>query len=389
MNDDLYALWLSQIEDISFKKQLLLINAFPFAKAVFNATKYQLDSIIGISDADIKNIISAQDEKRIKLYEKELEESQIKFIGIKNEKYPSLLKQIPDPPIGLYFLGELPDDEIITIGVIGSRKSSDYGLNVAYDLSRDLAKNGAVVVSGMARGIDSMAHKGALDADGKTVAVLGCGVDICYPPENKALMGRIAENGCIISEYYPKTPPQPANFPRRNRIISGLCAGIVVVEASDKSGTLITTNHALEQGREVMAVPGNVTSNLSKGTNELIKDGAAVVLDYNDVMDAIGLKIPPPDSIKRNRSAKKSDPRQQMPDKIPDTEEVKEPLNLSDISPDEMFVYSKILEGPKNIDEITQDLDNTKNISSALMLLEIKGYIRKTSGYKYTVSKVQ
>ncbi|MCL2873352.1 MAG: DNA-processing protein DprA [Defluviitaleaceae bacterium] len=397
MNDDLYALWLSQINELSFKKQLLLINAFPLAKAIFNATKYQLDSVKGLSESDIINIMAAQNEKLLRKHENLLAQCEITFVGIQNEKYPTLLKQIPDPPLGLYVLGELPDDYITRISIIGSRKSSDYGLEVAYSLSKDLAANGVIVVSGMARGIDSMAHKGALDGGGKTIAVLGCGVDVCYPPENKALMDRISKNGCVISEYYPGVYPIPINFPRRNRIISGLCVGTVVVEASDKSGTLITTNHALEQGREVMAVPGNVTSKLSRGTNELIKDGAAVVLDYKDVLNTIGLEIQPTNIIesensenannKNSNNVRKDLDNKAKSDKTNKVNNSK-PIIPSDLSTDEKFVYLKILETPMNIDELIQNSEDVdpKNMSSALMLLEIKGYIRKASGYKYTVS---
>ena len=386
MNDDLYILWLSQIDELSLKKQLLLINAFPLARAIFNATKYQLDSVKGLSKSDIKSIMDAQDEKYLKEHEDCLAQRGISFVGIKNEKYPALLRQIPDPPLGLYILGKLPEDALTCVSIIGSRKSSDYGLDVAYALSKDLAQSGVVIVSGMARGIDSMAHKGAIDGSGKTMAVLGCGVDVCYPPENRALMDRIRQNGCVISEYYPGTSPIPINFPRRNRIISGLSAGTVIVEASDKSGTLITANHALEQGREVMAVPGNVTSRLSRGTNELIKDGAVVVLDYKDILNVLsiedkGQKIEEHINIK-NAKEKEANNTNKINNNIP-----KIPPDLSN---DEKIVYSKIINKPMNIDELIQSADNidAQNISSALMLLEIKGYIRKAAGYKYTVSKI-
>ncbi len=211
-----------------------------------------------------------------------------------SEDYPDILVNIPDPPVVLFYRGNL--DKFISmpaIAVIGSRRCTTYGRKVARSLSRDFVRSGVAVVSGLARGIDSEAHRGVIEAGGVTMAVLGNGLDICYPPEHDRLSEKIIEKGVILSEYPPGTEPARYRFPERNRLISGFSKGVVVVEAGKRSGTMITVNTALDQGRDVFAVPGEVTGALSMGTNMLLRDGAGVVITAADVLEPLGLAHDP------------------------------------------------------------------------------------------------
>lgn len=213
----------------------------------------------------------------------------IKMVTWDDADYPARLREIYDPPAVFFYRGTLAQDDEACVAVVGSRRCTHYGRMVAEELGAGLARAGLTVVSGMARGIDSAAHRGALGAGGRTVAVLGTGLDICYPRENSKLMQEIAASGAVVSEFPLGSPPEPWHFPVRNRIISGLSRGVVVVEAAARSGALITAELALEQGRDVMAVPGNVTSPSSQGTNRLIKQGARLVEGVEDVLDELGL----------------------------------------------------------------------------------------------------
>ena len=233
--------------------------------------------------ASLSNKDLSAAEKEIKIAEK----FNIRLLSLEDDEYPEALKEINDPPYVLYMRG--PSDEtgdgFLRIAIIGSRKASAYGLGVAHDLAYSLAKRGVVIVSGMATGIDGAAHMGAVEAGGKTIGVLGCGVNLVYPKDNAQLMVDIMKNGQVISEFPFDTPPYKWNFPQRNRIISGLCHGVVVVEAEEVSGTSITASVALEQGREVFAVPGNINSPTSVGTNRLIKNGAIPVTCAADILE--------------------------------------------------------------------------------------------------------
>ncbi len=218
-----------------------------------------------------------------------LEENQISYLLYHEQAYPELLRHIFDPPPGLFVRGRLLPEDNLAVSIVGSRRPTPYGLAVSEKLAKELAQAGITVVSGMARGIDTAAHKGALQAGGRTIAVLGCGIDVIYPRENQRLYAQIISAGAVISEFPCGSPPEAWHFPVRNRLISGLARALVVVEAGEKSGALITADLALEQGREVMTVPGNITSNLSRGPNNLIKQGARLVEGGRDVLEEIGL----------------------------------------------------------------------------------------------------
>lgn len=209
---------------------------------------------------------------------------EIFFITPLDEDYPRKLRDIPDAPAGVYVRGRLPVESEITVAVVGARDCSDYGRYVAEGLGTFFGKNGVTVVSGMARGIDGISQWAALEAGGTSIGVLGCGADICYPAKNRALFDRLAEQGTILTEYPPGMPPRAMNFPARNRIVSGLADAVVVVEARNKSGTLITVDMALEQGREVFVVPGRITDRLSDGCNRLIKQGAEILLSPEELL---------------------------------------------------------------------------------------------------------
>lgn len=216
-----------------------------------------------------------------------MQEAGIRFLLQEDKEYPNRLREIPDAPFALFVMGEVPKEERLSVAVIGARECSEYGRYVAGELGHCLGENGVQVISGMARGIDGISQEAALQAGGVSFGVLGCGVDICYPKQNRKLYDRLLEQGGILSEYVPGTIPRPQNFPPRNRIVSGLADAVVVIEARNKSGTLITVDMALEQGREVYVVPGRITDRLSDGCNKLIKQGAEIFLSPTEFLDEI------------------------------------------------------------------------------------------------------
>jgi DNA processing protein len=224
-------------------------------------------------------------------YRRELERAGLRWLARSDPGFPAPLRSIHDPPPGLFLRGSAPAELLshLVVAVVGARSCTDYGAHVARSLAGELAAAGVVVVSGLARGIDGWAHRGALEAGGRTVAVLGCGVDRDYPRAHAALAAQIAETGLIVSEYPPGVSPAPWRFPAGNRIIAGLAAATVVVEARERSGALITADLALDEGREVLSVPGEITSALSRGTNALLRLGAAAVTEPADVLEAIGI----------------------------------------------------------------------------------------------------
>ncbi|MBR5590042.1 MAG: DNA-processing protein DprA [Anaerotignum sp.] len=353
--EEYYLMWLSRIDGIGFKKANHLLEHFGSAEAIWYADPKELRTVQGLGEKLMELLITSRDEDQLNDWIIELEEKDIAFYSYWNPFYPTLLKNITDPPLGIYVRGELPDDDIDTVAIIGARKCSRYGATVAYDIAKELAKTNLIIVSGMARGIDSEGHRGILDGGGKTIAVLGCGVDICYPPENKGLMDRILQNGCILSEYPPGTPAMSGHFPARNRIIAGLSRMVVVVEAGKKSGTLITADLALDYGRDVFVVPGNVTSALSKGTNELIKQGCPIITEGNDILIALGI-------------AYKED------------EKVKFKIKTAEnISAEEKEVFDLIETGePISAETLCRKLHkDIQDVQYILSLLELSGYITK------------
>lgn len=375
MNIDNYWMWITSLDLYSHKNLNILLNHFSSPEEVWEASSDLLHSIKGLPEKYIEKILNTKDINVIERNIKLLENKDIKYISIDNKEYPDKLKNIYDYPYGIYVRGKLNNFNKKYVAIVGSRKCSDYGADVTKIISRQLVENNVVVVSGMAKGIDSMAHIGAIEAniEQSTVAVFGCGIDVCYPKENEELMYKIIENGGIISEYPLGTSPHQTFFPKRNRIISGLSNVIIVVEATKKSGSLITADQALEQGRDVFAVPGNITSKLSEGTNDLIKQGAMLLSNCDDVLNCIGYE---------KNNCKES----------PKISLEKTPVNSNNeyfLAPDEKLVYDCISLEPQNIDTIFNKVSCPINkLQSLLSLMELKGYIQQLPGQRYVRSEL-
>lgn len=315
----------------------------------------------GLPSKLAKDVQKARDGAEV--YEAQLfktcEHSNIRMTALGDPDYPPYLAEIFAPPILLYYRGTLlPDAQCLAM--VGSRRFSRYGEGVAKSFAETFARAGFTVVSGAARGIDSASHKGALTA-GRTVAVLGCGVDIAYPPENRRLLAEIAETGAVISEYAPGTPPLPSFFPARNRIISGLSRGVIVIEAAEKSGSLITAGMAVQEGRDVFAVPGSIYSTTSMGCHRLIQQGAKLVTSAADVLEEYGVDPP--------RKPKKKTPV---------------------MSKEERAVYQILsYEHPLSIDEIIVSLDSgdAASLSFVLLQMELKGLVEESDTHGYLRAK--
>lgn len=275
---------LNMVLDIGSIRLKRLLEYFGTAQNILKASPEELTSVFGIGGKIAQNIKSLKPET----LEKELQSARklgLKILVQDDEEYPENLKNIIDPPIVLYVKGELRKQDACAIGIVGPRRASFYGLNIAEQFSKQLAEKGFTIVSGMALGVDTYAHRGALKAGGRTIAVVGSGFNNLYPPQNIKLAEEISQNGAVVSEFPINTEPFPFNFPRRNRVISGLSLGVLVAEAARNSGALITADFALEQGREVFAVPGKVDSDTSFGPNELIKQGAKLVSCVDDIIE--------------------------------------------------------------------------------------------------------
>ena len=315
--------------------------------------------------AEIAKVYHATDP--VKLYEEYLASGcSVTMLG--EEDYPSLLAKIYDPPLMLFYYGKLPEPKDICIAMIGSRNYTYYGKQVAEIFSRDLAAQGMVVVSGMARGIDSFCHKGALAAGGRTIAVLGSGLDVIYPRENAGLYREIIASGAVVSEFPLGTEALPRHFPQRNRIISGLSQGLLVVEAGEKSGTMLTVDYALEQGRDVFAVPGPIISPTSKGTNRLLKQGAKIALSPEDVWSEYFTEPLRPVKIQKQQGAQPSP-------QVSDTEKLLLKRLMTPMRPDDILAQQ----------EITL---SAQELSALLTMLEIRGLVKQLPGnYYQTVVK--
>lgn len=286
-----YILWLNNIEGVGIKTIEKLLDIFGTAENVFTSSIDKLHNVKGIKQDTIHNIEKKRDYGYINNLKNTLKTLSIDVLYKNENDYPEHLKNIYDSPYILYKRGKIKSCDMNAIAIVGARKASPYGKWVAYKFAGELAQRGITVISGMAYGIDTAAHKGALDSGGRTIAVMGCGLDICYPKSNFELMQSIEKSGAVLSEYAVGVQPIAGNFPARNRIISGLAKGVLVVEASENSGSLITTEFALEQGREVFAIPGNINSSLSKGSNKLIKEGAKITTCVEDILEELNISF--------------------------------------------------------------------------------------------------
>lgn len=348
---------LNMIEGIGPIKARALLNRFKDPGLIFKASEKDISGVIGPNKKILEAIKDASSgidlEKELCL----ISEHNLRVVAFSDKDYPDLLKNIYDLPIILYVKGRLDLRDINCVAVVGSRGCSYYGRRIAQSLSRELASKGIIVVSGLARGIDTAAHKGVLSVNGKTIAVLGNGLASVYPSENERLADEIVDNGgALISEFPMATRPFQGNFPRRNRIISGLSKGVVVVEASKKSGALITANFALEQGRDVFAVPGACDSVNSQGTNALLKDGAKLVENASDILNELGI--------------------------FPSLIDVQKTLDLKD--EDGGDIYKFLNDEPKSFSCVADRFSiNPRKLQSLLLKMEIRGIIKQLPGKMY------
>jgi DNA processing protein len=334
----------------------MLIDAFGDVERAWHAPADALYRV-GLDRRSLENLLETR--ARVDL---DREVRRVAAVGAhiltwEDEGYPKLLAEIPDPPPVLYVRGELKPEDAWAVAVVGTRRASTYGREVTRRLVSVLAQSGVTIVSGLARGIDAVAHQTALEAGGRTIAVLGCGIDLVYPPEHRELARRIAAQGALVSEYPLGTQPEPGNFPPRNRIISGLSLGVVITEAGRDSGALITADYAAEQGRDVFAVPGSILSAGCAGTNRLIQDGAKPVLDAADILQELNLTM----------VAEQKEARQALP-----TTET------------EALILAHLSAEPVHVDDLTRAVGlPVAQVTSTLALMELKGMVRQVGGMKY------
>lgn len=347
---------LSRMPGLGDLRIATLVQRLGGPEEVLNASPATLAAIIRQDEQRLVRAKANAYSPSIKKQVAALRNGPYRLYTIWNTDYPVSLKTLSTPPVFLFARGQLNPDDQNGVAVVGSRSATEYGKTVAYELAQSLAWAGLCVISGMARGIDSFAHKGALDGGGRTVAVLGNGPDVAYPPENRKLMGEIERHGAVISEFPPGTAPNPKHFPRRNRIIAGLSRGVIVVQARERSGALITVKHALEQGKEVMAVPGHINARTSKGPNALIKQGAALVEDIDDVLAALGEPL-----LSRDDKPK--------------------PPPCPPLEPDERGLLEKLGSNPVHIDTLCSLTGEPPGpLLAKLLHLELKGVVKQLAG---------
>lgn len=341
-----------------------LLEHFGTAQAVLAAAPSDLRNVQGIGQKLCRSIVQARQEVDAARELAECARQGVTVLAESEEAYPSSLKSIPDAPGILFVRGEVRPTDGVAIAIVGSRHASHYGLAQAERLAAGLARCGYTVVSGLARGIDAAAHKGALKAGGRTLAVLGSGVLNIYPPEHEALAAEVIKGGALISENPPLSPPLSGAFPQRNRIITGLSLGVIVVEATEKSGALISARHAMEQGREVFAVPGRVDSRTSRGCHRLIRDGAKLVESVDDVLEELGPLATPTPVV--------SDDGEERVVRHPAELQLNEP---------ERVVLEKIGDEPITIDEVVSASGlAVQNVLATLSVLEMRRLVRRLGG---------
>ncbi len=348
---------LNKIPHLGSKKCRQLVEWFGSPQKVLSASAKSLSLVPGLGREAITSII--QGVKNIDINEdlKRIDKLNIRVIGFQDPLYPPSLKTIFDPPFLLYVKGKLKKEESDALAIVGTRRPTTYGKLIARKLARDLAREGVTIVSGMARGIDTAAHQGTLEVGGRTIAVLGSGVNVIYPPENKKLVEEIIKRGAVISEYPLGAEPDAPHFPQRNRIISGLAKGVLVVEAPSRSGALITADFALEQGREVFAIPGNITSPNSQGVNRLIKEGAKLVECTEDILEEL------------NFSSLSKKEKKALDEEIPS------------LFSEERKVFELLGGEPLHIDSVVSKSGlPASKVGGLLMKLQIKGLARELPG---------
>ena len=356
MDDKKYWVGFNLIKGIGAVRMQALIQHFGELESAWKAAPADLAGA-GLGLKLIERIVQARSQVNLEKVWSRIESQGIKILTWQDDAYPQRLKEIEQPPPVLYIRGEYLPDDLFAVAIVGTRRVTPYGRQITEELASYLAGNGISVVSGLARGVDAIAHQTALKAGGRTIGVLGSGVDKIYPPEHRQLAERMIDNGSIVSDYAPGTPPDASNFPPRNRIISGLSLAVVVIEAGETSGALITAEFAAEQGREVFAVPGSILAPQSKGTNKLIQQGALPMLNINDLLQALDLT-----RMGEQKAARKIMPADET----------------------EARVMNVLGPQPLHVDEIRSQTElPIEKVSAALALMELKGMVRQVGGMNY------
>ena len=396
--------WLSTRKHMKEREIAAVFRYFGDPESAYTAGAERYRQIPGIGEKAIASLCdkSLEEAQQIVL---QCQKKHISLLTFQDAGYPRRLKGIADPPMVLYYKGVLPDFEgTPIIGAVGTRSCSEYGQTMALQLGYQLTKAGAVVISGMAEGIDAAVMAGALASGGVALGILGCGVDRVYPASNKKLYDQVCRQGCLLSEYPPGTQPFKWNFPKRNRLISGMSLGVLVIEAPEKSGALITARQAVEQGKELFAVPGNANEDRAKGSNQLLLDGGSVVRCGGDLLERYQARFPEiticdhtcpepealrkladsyidqpsPPPVKKEKSPKKDKKTIDNPSKPPYIDLEKLNLQLSEV---ERSIVVQLTRGAKNTDEVvlTAGLSMSKAMS-VLTMLELKGIIQRLPG---------
>ena len=360
MNDVAYWLGFNKVRGIGPLRLRALLDTYGSIERAWHAPAEQL-SRVDLDSRSVENLVRTRSEIDL---ERELERTEAMGVQVliwDSPDYPRLLLETSAPPPVLYVKGELREQDAWAVAIVGTRRASTYGREVTRRLAGALARNGVTVVSGMARGIDAVAHRAALEAGGRTIAVFGCGIDRIYPPEHRKLAEQIAAHGALVSDYPPGTPPEGRNFPPRNRIISGLSLGVLVTNAGKTSGALITADFAAEQGREVFAVPGSILAQGSVGPNRLIQDGAKLVAGAEDVLEELNLTM-----VAEQRQARQVLPEDQT----------------------EAGLLEHLSEEPTHVDDLQEQIDlPIAQVTSTLAMMELKGMMRQVGGMKYVVAR--
>jgi DNA processing protein len=354
--DTKYWIGFNLVKGIGPVRLEMLLDYFGDIQSAWNAKPFQLKAA-GLHDTLLTRMFEIQNQVVLDDLVEDIHQQGFQVLTWDDPDYPERLREVNQSPFVLYLKGGLVPEDTWAVAIVGTRRYSSYGCQVTENIAYTLAQNGITIISGLARGVDGIAHQTALDAGGRTIAVLGSGIDVIYPPEHRTLARKISGKGAMISDYPLGTPPDGSNFPPRNRIISGLSKAVIVIEAGEKSGALITATYAAEQGRDVFAVPGKITSSLSKGTNLLIKQGAHPLLNPQDVLDLLNMTL----------VAEQIAVRRTLPG-----------------DPKEAVLFQAVGDDPLHVDEISSLVKMPiEEVTSTLALMELKGMVRKTFGMKY------
>lgn len=362
MDESKYWLGFSLVPEIGPRRLARLLSAFGDAASAWNATEMQLRRA-AIESRPIENLLHARKRLDLDFEMEKVRRAGARLITLADDAYPPLLRQVAEAPAVLYVRGTLEAADAQALSIVGTRKATTYGREAAHELARQLARSGITIISGLAHGIDSAAHSGALAGGGRTLAVLGCGIDRVYPPDNRALAENVVQHGALVSEFPVGTPPDGRNFPRRNRIISGMALGVLVVEAPENSGALITAAVAADQGREVFAVPGNIFNLSSRGSNRLIQDGAKLVMGVDDILLELNLALR---NVQLQAAAEQIAPANSTEARL-----------LEHLSAD-----------PLHVDELARMASlPIAVVTSTLAILELKGLARMVGPMQYTLTR--